>query len=69
MIALTSKERDKALLRLLYASAGRISEVCRLTWADVQPSGDSGQVTLFGKGQDPRGQTQQSHLESVTGNS
>lgn len=54
MIALTTKQRDKALLTLLYASAGRVSEICGLTWADVQPSGDSGQVTLFGKGGETR---------------
>lgn len=54
MIALTTKDRDKVLLRLLYASAGRVSEICGLTWRDVQPSGDSGQVTLFGKGGDTR---------------
>jgi integrase/recombinase XerD len=50
MIHKTDKQRDSVLLRLLYASAGRISEVCSLTWADVRPNGDSGQVTLFGKG-------------------
>lgn len=50
MIHQTTKQRDNVLLRVLYASAGRISEVCGLTWADVQPNGDSGQVTLFGKG-------------------
>lgn len=50
MIHQTAKQRDNVLLRVLYASAGRISEVCGLTWADVQPNGDSGQVTLFGKG-------------------
>lgn len=50
MIALTKKDRDKVLIRLLYASAGRVSEVCALCWRDVQPSGESGQVTLFGKG-------------------
>ena len=54
MIALTSKERDKVLLRLLYASAGRVSEICALTWRDCQPSGDSGQVTLYGKGGETR---------------
>lgn len=50
MIHKTDKKRDNVLLRLLYASAGRISEVSGLTWADVQPNSDSGQVTLFGKG-------------------
>lgn len=54
MIALTQNERDKLLLRLLYASAGRISEVCALKWRDVQPNGNSGQVTLFGKGEKTR---------------
>lgn len=54
MIALTNKERDKVLLRLLYASAGRVSEICALTWRDCQPSGDSGQVTLYGKGGETR---------------
>lgn len=54
MIALTKDERNKVLLRLLYASAGRISEVCALKWRDVQPNGKSGQVTLFGKGEKTR---------------
>lgn len=54
MIGMTTKERDKALLTLLYASGGRVSEICALTWADVQPSGESGQVTLYGKGGDTR---------------
>lgn len=50
MIYKTDKQRDNVLVRLLYASAGRISEVCSLTWKDVKENGDSGQVTLFGKG-------------------
>jgi integrase/recombinase XerD len=54
MIALTSKARDKVLLTLLYASAGRVSEICGLAWRDCQPSGDSGQVTLYGKGGETR---------------
>ena len=50
MIAKTEKKRDQVLIRLLYASAARISEICALTWRDVANNGDSGQVTLFGKG-------------------
>jgi site-specific recombinase XerD len=50
MIALATRKRDQLLLRVLYASAGRVSEVCALCWRDAQPSGDSGQLTLFGKG-------------------
>src|SRR5690606_26698502 len=38
MIALTTKQRDRLLLTLLYTSAGRVSEVCSLTWADAKPN-------------------------------
>lgn len=54
MIAHTKRQRDKLLLRLLYASAGRVSEICALCWKDVQPNGDGGQVTLYGKGDKTR---------------
>lgn len=50
MIHKAPNRRNELLLRLLYASGGRVSEICRLTWRDLQPNGDSGQVTLFGKG-------------------
>lgn len=54
MLAHTTKQRDRVLVRLLYSSAARISELCSLTWRDVQPNGDSGQVTLYGKGDKTR---------------
>ena len=54
MIHQTNKQRDRVLLRVLYASAGRVSEVVALKWRDVRENGDSGQVTLFGKGGDTR---------------
>lgn len=54
MIDRTQQPRDKLLLRLLYASAGRVSEICRLCWKDVKPNGDSGQITLYGKGEKTR---------------
>lgn len=50
MIALTTKERDQVLIRLLYASGGRVAEIVGLTWRDVKDRGDFGQVTLLGKG-------------------
>ena len=44
-------ERDKAILRLLYEAAVRVSELCGLTWADVKPNVKvGGQVTVHGKG-------------------
>lgn len=50
MLTLTENPRNRLLLRLLYAAGARVAEICALTWADVQPNGDSGQVTLYGKG-------------------
>jgi integrase/recombinase XerD len=50
MIALTPRQRDALLLKLLYASAARVSELSALTWRNVQPAGEAGQVTLYGKG-------------------
>jgi integrase/recombinase XerD len=51
----TKSVRDYALLRLLYATGARVSEICRLCWRDLQEVGfGRGQVTLFGKGQKTR---------------
>lgn len=51
MIHGTAKPRDQALLRLLYVSGVRVSEVCGLVWKDVQAIGDdTAQITVFGKG-------------------
>jgi integrase/recombinase XerD len=38
------------MLRLLYASGVRVSEVCGLKWRDLKERDDAGQVTVFGKG-------------------
>ena len=46
--------RDRLLLRLLYASGMRVSEVCKLQWRHVQPNGQAGQLTVYGKGQKTR---------------
>jgi integrase/recombinase XerD len=50
IISLETDPRNRAVLTLLYASAIRVSELCALAWRDVQPNGDGGQITIFGKG-------------------
>ena len=50
LLTLEANPRNHALLRLLYAGALRVSELCALTWRDLQPREDAGQVTVFGKG-------------------
>jgi len=51
MLARETSPRNRMLLRLLYASGVRVSEVCSLTWRDVQPRAEgAGQLSIFGKG-------------------
>ena len=50
MIALELCERNRVILLLLYASGLRVSELCQLTWKDLKARGNSGQVTVLGKG-------------------
>jgi integrase/recombinase XerD len=42
--------RDRVLLKLLYVSGVRVSEVCGLQWCDAVPRTEGGQITVFGKG-------------------
>jgi integrase/recombinase XerD len=50
MIALETNARNKAILRLLYSAGLRVNELCALSWKDLTARGDSGQITVFGKG-------------------
>lgn len=50
MLGLEPVNRNRAILTLLYASGVRVSELCGLCWRDLQPSGDAGQIAVFGKG-------------------
>lgn len=50
MLGMERRPRDAALLRLLYSSGMRISEVCGLCWADMVPRDDGGQFSVLGKG-------------------
>ena len=51
--------RNRVLLRLFYASSGRVSELGRLVWDEVMERevpgrGTCGQINLFGKGEKER---------------
>jgi integrase/recombinase XerD len=50
MLALEPSARNRLLLRVAYAAGLRVSELCGLTWADVQERDEAGQLTVFGKG-------------------
>ena len=42
--------RNRILLKLLYVSGVRVSELCDLKWCDAMPRQEGGQITVFGKG-------------------
>jgi integrase/recombinase XerD len=42
--------RNRVLLKLLYVSGVRVSEVCGLRWCDSLARQEGGQITVFGKG-------------------
>ncbi len=46
--------RDRTLLRFLYESGCRVSELIALTWRNLQPRDDAGQVRILGKGNKTR---------------
>jgi site-specific recombinase XerD len=50
VLSLEANARNRAVLTLLYASGIRVSELCGLSWRDVQANGEGGQITVFGKG-------------------
>ena len=42
--------RNRVLLKLLYVSGVRVSELCSLKWCDALTRQEGGQITVFGKG-------------------
>jgi integrase/recombinase XerD len=50
MIAGETNERNYLILRLLYIAGLRVSELCQLYWKDTVPRGETGQITVLGKG-------------------
>lgn len=54
MIVLETNPRNRAILRLLYLAGLRVSELCQLNWKNLHSRGESGQVTVKGKGSKTR---------------
>ncbi len=50
LIEAASEGRNRVLLKLLYVSGVRVSEICRLKWCDALARQEGGQLTVFGKG-------------------
>ncbi len=54
MIALETDPRNRLILRVLYSGGLRVSELSPLKWKDLKERGDTGQVTVYGKGRKTR---------------
>jgi site-specific recombinase XerD len=50
MLTLETNARRHMILRLIYAGGVRVSELVGLRWRDAVARGDSGQITVLGKG-------------------
>jgi integrase/recombinase XerD len=50
LIDAATEGRDRVLLKLLYVSGVRVSELCDLKWCDALARQEGGQITVFGKG-------------------
>jgi integrase/recombinase XerD len=50
LLAREDNPRNRVLLRLLYASGMRVSELCALRWRDLTDRDEGGQITVYGKG-------------------
>lgn len=54
LLALETNPRNHALLRFLYVSGLRVSEVVALTWANMVTADEGGYVNVHGKGDKTR---------------
>ena len=50
LIEAAPEGRNRVLLKLLYVSGVRVSELCGLRWCDALARQPGGQITVFGKG-------------------
>jgi len=49
LVAAEPDHRNQVLIRMLYVTGGRVSEVVGASWRDLQPREEGGQICLFGK--------------------
>jgi len=54
ILRLETNTRNHALLSLLYYGGLRVSEVCNLTWRNLQERDETGQIAVYGKGDKTR---------------
>jgi integrase/recombinase XerD len=54
IISLEPNPRNRAILLTLYAGGFRVSEICSLKWRHLQERNETGQITVFGKGDKTR---------------
>lgn len=54
LLELERHPRNSAILRTLYITGIRVSELCGLRWRDCVARAEGGQVTVFGKGEKTR---------------
>lgn len=54
LVAAETKPRDYILIRLLYITGIRISEIVGLSWKDIVKREDNAQITVLGKGNKTR---------------
>lgn len=54
LIGMEDHPRNRTILRLLYVSGVRVSELCGLRWRDLAQRAEGGQITVFGKGSKTR---------------
>jgi len=50
MIDLEPSTRNRAILTLFHGSGIRLSHLVGLSWRDLQPRGEAGQISVYGKG-------------------
>lgn len=50
LLALENNKRNHAILALLYRAGLRCSELCSLTWRNLQERDQAGQISVYGKG-------------------